>query len=221
MTILVVNPNSNPDVTAAIEQTAAAFRLDETTKIEVQDLAEAPFGIESQRDGDLVAPMLTDIAAERRDLTGLVIACFSDPGLAACREVAPCPVWGIGEAAVATALARADTAGVVALSTGSVARHWRAWRRLGVATRIVGEEPVSLSVAQSGDRDVLPALAEAGQRLIRRGADIIIMGCAGMGGQAHDLEQRLGVPVIDPVAAGIGMALAHVLSGRHALAAGL
>ncbi|MEO0760642.1 MAG: aspartate/glutamate racemase family protein, partial [Pseudomonadota bacterium] len=97
--ILVVNPNSNPRVTAAISGAASRFRLGGGPSIECIDIPGAPFGIESQRDSDRVAPYLARLAAEREGLAGFVIACFCDPGLVGCREAVSYPVWGMGESA--------------------------------------------------------------------------------------------------------------------------
>jgi Asp/Glu/hydantoin racemase len=43
------------------------------------------------------------------------------------------------------------------------------------------------------------------------GADVIVMGCAGMARHRAPLEAALGVPVIDPTQAAVAMALGTVL----------
>jgi Asp/Glu/hydantoin racemase len=45
------------------------------------------------------------------------------------------------------------------------------------------------------------------------GADVIVMGCAGMAALRNRLEQNLGVPVVEPVQAAVGMAMGSVASG--------
>jgi Asp/Glu/hydantoin racemase len=42
------------------------------------------------------------------------------------------------------------------------------------------------------------------------GADVIVMGCAGMARHRRPLEAALGVPVIDPTQAAIAMAIGAV-----------
>ena len=42
------------------------------------------------------------------------------------------------------------------------------------------------------------------------GADVIVMGCAGMARHRRALEKALGVPVIDPTQAAVAMALGAV-----------
>ncbi|MEL6196454.1 MAG: aspartate/glutamate racemase family protein [Pseudomonadota bacterium] len=209
--ILVINPNSNAAVTAAIKTALSPLALPGAPVFDCLTLAAGPFGIESARDGAMVAPLLADLVASRPDAAAVVIACFSDPGLAACREVTKAPVIGIGEAAMMTALARADRVGVIALSEASIARHLAAWRRLAISDRVVGEEAVESSVAESGGAAILPKLEAAGRRLIADGAGAIILGCAGMAAQRSALATTLGVPVIDPVQAAGGLALNVVL----------
>ena len=42
------------------------------------------------------------------------------------------------------------------------------------------------------------------------GAEVVIMGCAGMARHRRPLEQALGVPVIDPTQAAVAMAIGTV-----------
>ena len=48
--ILVINPNSNPAVTAGLDAALATLRFAEGPSIRCATLAEGPFGIESQKD---------------------------------------------------------------------------------------------------------------------------------------------------------------------------
>jgi allantoin racemase len=58
-------------------------------------------------------------------------------------------------------------------------------------------------------------LTEASQLAIQvDGAEAICLGCAGMSGLEQQLENRLGVPVIDAVAAAVKMAESLVSLGK-------
>lgn len=211
--ILVVNPNSNAAVTAGLDRALAAFRLPDGPGIECLTLAEGPFGIESQRDSDAVVEPLAALVESRTDASAFVIACYSDPGLETCREIASVPVFGIQESGVLTALARADRIGIVGLSTASELRHRRYMRRMGVSARIAGERAVDLSVDDSArGAGTLDRLVDIGHLLMADGAEAIVLGCAGMAVHRAPLETRLGVPVIDPVQAAVTMALGAVLA---------
>lgn len=208
--ILVVNPNSNQAVTQGI---AAALRPYRGAGVDIEclTLAEGPFGIESQVDSDAVVMPLVRLVEARHDASAVVIACYSDPGLAACRSVAACPVFGIQEAGILTALARGDLFGVIAIAAPSVARHRLTMRRMGVLERLAGERAAGLSVAETASDETFERLAETGRLLVADGADCIVLGCAGMARHRARLEAALGCPVIDPVQAAVAMALGTVL----------
>lgn len=217
--IVVINPNSNDAVTRGMDAELAPFRLSGGPEIETATLAEGPFGIESQRDSDSVILPLARMVETRTDASAFVIACYSDPGIDACRSVSHAPVFGIQESGMLSAMARGDRVGVIALSEISIARHLRYIRRMGVMERLAAERPVGLSVAHtaSGD-DTLEHLARAGAVLRDQdGADVIVLGCAGMAVHRRALEERLVLPVIDPVQAAVSMALGAVLTTMEAL----
>ena len=210
--IVVVNPNSNADVTAGLDAALAAFRFPGGPAIECLTLAEGPFGIESQLDADSVVLPLARLVQGRADAGAFVIACYSDPGLDACRSVAAAPVFGIQESGVLTALARADRFGVIAIRDGSIERHRRTMRRMGVLDRLAGERALNLSVADSAGEGAWDRLAEVGAQLKADGAGALVLGCAGMARHRARLEAALGLPVIDPTQAAVAMALGAVLA---------
>lgn len=211
--IVVINPNSNPAVTAGLDRALDAFRLDGAVAIECVTLEEGPFGIELQLDSDSVVRPLTRLIASRGDAAAFVIACYSDPGLDACRSVSKVPVFGIQESGVLAALARGDLFGVVAIAEASIPRHRRFMRRMGVLSRMVGERALNMSVDESArGKDTFERLVAVARKLVDDGADVIIMGCAGMAVHRRRLEQAIGRPVIDPTQAAVAMAFGVLLS---------
>ena len=212
--ILVINPNSNTAVTDGLDAALAAFRLPGGPAIECLTLAEGPFGIESQLDSDSVVLPLARLVQARADAGAFVIACYSDPGLDACRSVTKRPVFGIQESGVLTALARADLFGIIAIAEASVARHRRFMARMGVLGRLAAEIPLTMSVDESARGDkTFGRLVEVGHALKARGAGVVILGCAGMARHRAGLEAELGVPVIDPTQAAVAMAMGTLLAG--------
>ena len=177
--------------------------------------AEGPFGIESQIDSDSVILPLVRLVQSRPDAAAVVIACYSDPGIDACRSVATCPVFGIQESGTLMAMARGDRFGVIALSDRSIARHMRYLARMQVLPRLARERAADLSVAESASEgNTFDTLMRTGELLRDQDrADVIILGCAGMARHRAALEDRLGVPVIDPTQAAVAMALGTVRTG--------
>lgn len=150
------------------------------------------------------------------DVDAFVIACYSDPGLHVCREATSRPVFGINECGVLTALASGERFGVIAIAQRSIRRHIRCMRQMGLLDRLAGERPLNMSVAEtaSGD-DTLERMIAIGQRLRDQdGADVIVMGCAGMAHHRGPLQAALGVPVVDPTQAAVAMAIGAVQFAR-------
>ncbi len=208
--IIVINPNSTQAVTDDIDAALGDLRADANAEFECLTLAEGPPGIETQHHVDgVVMPLCRLIEARDNRASAFVIACFSDPGLHAAREVTRKPVLGIAESGLLTACTLGDRIGVIAILAGSIPRHSRFIRAMGLESRIAGELPVGLGVTELADEEVTFArLTEVGRRLADdNGADVLVMGCAGMARYRSRLEDTLGLPVIDPTQAAAGMAV--------------
>ena len=217
-TLFVINPNSSAVVTAGIAEAVAPLgRMG--APIECLTLAEGPPGIESQAQADeTVAPMLRLAATLEDRAAGFVIACFGDPGVHALRDRTRKPVIGIQEAAAATALTLGQRFGIIAILPRSIPRHLRSLGAMGVLGRLAGDRALGLGVAELAQ----PARTEA--RLIETGralrdadgAEVLILGCAGMARYRARLEDALGLPVIDPCQVAVATALGRIALGlRH------
>ena len=217
--VLIVNPNANGAVTAAMAEAVAPLVVTGGPALDCVTLEEGPFGIESQADVEAVTLPLARLVRAREDADAFVIACFSDPGLAVCREATARPVLGIQECAVMTALTVGDRYGVVALSEASIRRQDRYARQMGVAGRRAGARPLGLSVAAAEAATAWPRIEAVARRLVEEdGADVVLLGCAGMARHRAPLARALGRPVIDPVQAAAMQAMGLVLLARGSAA---
>lgn len=215
--ILVLNPNSNTEVTAAMDRALDPLRFRNGPEIESTTLAEGPFGIESQADVDRTTVLVRDYcAAHQETYDALVIACFSDPGLFGAREAVDKPIFGIAQSGLLTALTLRDRVGVISIMDGSIPRHWRYWRMLGQAERIAGDRAINCTVAELSDEErVLSRMIDIGAQLKEQdGANVLLMGCAGMARYRLRLEERLGIPVVDPTQAAVGLAISRLALRR-------
>ncbi len=210
--IVVINPNSNPAVTAGFDAALAPLRFADGPTIRCVTLEDGPFGVETQEHTEQVTIPLRRLVERDTAASAFVIACYSDPGLHVCREGTKRPVFGIAESALLTALARGDRFGVIAIGAGSMPRHQRYVRQMGLTERFAGERPLNMSVAESASgTGTLARMIEVGGELVKHdGADVIVMGCAGMARHRRALEEALGVPVVDPVQAAVTMAIGAV-----------
>jgi allantoin racemase len=212
--ILVVNPNSNEVVTQGLRDALAGFVQAGGLNIVCHTLAEGPFGVETQEHVESVALPLRRLVEADTESAAFVIACYSDPGLHVCREGTSRPVFGIAECGILTALARADSFGVIAIKSRSIARHYRYMRQMGLTDRLTGERALEMSVAETASgEDTLARMIEVGGQLKADGARSIVMGCAGMARHRRPLEEALGIPVIDPTQAAVAMAIGAVAVG--------
>lgn len=210
-TLFVINPNSSQAVTDGIDAAIDPLRSF-GIPIRCLTLAEGPPGIESQRQADLtIAPMLA-LAAAQENPAGFVIACFGDPGLHALRDQTALPVVGIQEASVMMALTLGRMFGVIAILPPSIPRHLRAFGSMGVLDRLAGDRALGLGVADlSDDKKSLDAMIATGKKLRDEdGADVLVMGCAGMARYRAQLQDATGLPVVEPTQAAVSLALGQI-----------
>src|SRR6516162_3556418 len=190
--ILVINPNSTVAVTRAIDEAMAPLRIAGGPEIACVTLVEGPPGVESQTDADgVILPLCRLIRAQEADTAAFVIACFSDPGLFAAREATAKPVVGIAECGILTALTLGHRFGVISILAGSVPRHLRYIGAMGLGQRLAGDLPIGLGVTQLSDAgSTLGRMIDVGRRLRDGyGADVLVMGCAGMARYRGALEE--------------------------------
>lgn len=214
-TILVINPNSTEAVTRSMDEALDALRLAGGPEIRCTTLPEGPPGIQSQRDVDFVVPHLCRRIEADNEADAFVLACFSDPGLYAARESTDRPVIGISEAGMTTALNLGQRVGVIAVLRQSIPRHTRYFRAMGIAERIAGEVAVDLPVVELSDEAKTRGRMLAVGRTLKEthGADVLVMGCAGMARYRAPLEDALDMPVVDPTQVAVGMAISMVRLG--------
>ena len=213
MRILVINPNSTEAVTRGIDEAVEPLRMAGGPAIDCLTLKEGPPGIETQQHVDRVVPHLLSLVSQKESqYAAFVIACYSDPGLHSVREVTKKPVLGISECGILTALTLGHRFGVIAILQKSIPRHLRYVGAMGVSERLAGELPVDLPVVElSNEQKTFGRMVEVGKALRERhGADVLVMGCAGMARYRKPLQDAIGIPVVEPTQAAVGMAIARV-----------
>jgi len=216
--ILVINPNSLQAVTDHISLAMEKLRLADGPAIDCICLPGGPPGIESQAHIESVVQPLRDLIIERTpDTDAFIIACYSDPGLAAAREATKQPVFGIAESGMLVALTRGERFGVISILATSIGRHVRYVRALGLFERFAGDRAIGLGVAELSDEDkVLARMIETGKTLRDTdGADVLVMGCGGMARYRDRLQDAVGIPVVEPTQAAVTLALGAVRLGQY------
>ena len=215
--ILVVNPNSTEAVTHSIDEAMAPLRFPGGPEIACLTLAEGPPGVETQNDADsVIAPLCRLIAARDNEASAFVIACFSDPGLFSARETTRKPVLGIAECGILTALTLGHRFGIISILARAVPRHLRYIGAMGLSDRLAGDLPIELGVIELADEGrTLERMVTVGRSLRdAHGAEVVVMGCAGMARYRARVESAIGVPVVEPTQAAVAMAIGRVKLGR-------
>jgi len=221
-TALVINPNTSVAMTADIRRTAEAV-FTPPWACQVVNAPAGPESLESWRDYALAAVASMPLLEEHGEASGFVLACFGDPGLPSMKELAHAPVVGIAEAAMSQALLLGGRFGILAAMDRAVPLMDALVRSNGLEARYAGTEPLGLRVLDldSDHEQTLAVLAASSGRLVERGAEVLLLGCAGLTAFRRELGQRVGAPVIDPVEAGCRQLRALVESGLETSRAGL
>lgn len=211
--ILVINPNSTEAVTRGIDEACAPLRMSGGPAIDCVTLKEGPPGIETQQHVDgVISPLLSLVLQNEKQYAAFVVACYSDPGLHSLREATKKPVLGISECGILTALTLGQKFGVIAILRQSIPRHLRYVGALGVTERLAGELPVGLGVTELADEaKTFGRMVEVAKALRdQQGANVIVMGCAGMARYRKPLQDEIGIPVVEPTQAAVAMAIGRV-----------
>ncbi len=209
--LVFINPNSSAGMTESI---AAQARLAAPgVGIEGWTSVDGPPAIQGREDGAAAVPPLLRLvaAAEAQGARGVAIACFDDTGLAEARAAVGLPVVGIGQAGYHMAAALAPPFAVVttlAVSVPILTENISASGLGGVCAGVRASGVPVLELERAPGTATAAIAAQAAEAVTADGARSIVLGCAGMGGLAAELRQRLRVPVIDGVAAAAA-ALAH------------
>lgn len=217
MKLLLVNPNTCATMTEAIAAAAREVAA-AGTQIVARQPGFGPASIEGHFDETIAAAGVAAQVHAARDegFDAVLIACFGDPGLDAAREVSTAPVLGIAEAAFHAAALIASGFSVVTTMTRTCVIAERLVLRYGFERSCRGIHGTDIPVLalEACGEDTLAQIEAAARAALRRDrSEAIVLGCAGMATLCRTLQQRLGVPVIDGVAAAVKFAEALAALG--------
>lgn len=212
----IINGNTCQPMTANIDASAQAVKFPHTEITTVQPRL-GPESIESFYDEYLAIPGILEQIILDTESDAFILACWGDPGIEAAREITPRPVVGIAEASLYMANMLAAKWSVVTTLHRVRDMVEKTVEKTGLTQRCASVRTTKLSVldTEQNRQVTLDILTEASQLAIQTdGAEAICLGCAGMSGLEQQLEERLGVPVIDAVAAAVKMAESLVSLGK-------
>lgn len=204
MRLLVINPNTSKEMTESIRKTIDRCKDKRADVSVVMSDFGAP-SLESFYDYHLASFGCFRLLKDRdKEYDGILIACFGDPGLYALKEISESTVIGMAEASIAMSTLMGQKFGLLVASEKAVPMMKDMVHQYSFDDRLASIETIGLNVLQlEADRALsIQKLTEAGKKSIDHGADVLILGCAGMTGFKNEIEKSLGVPVIDPLECG-------------------
>ena len=217
MRLALLNPNTTVALTQAMAGAARAVLPPDAEVVEIT-APRGPAAIEGYEEQAVAAAAVCEMMREHGGYDAYLIACFGDPGLYAARELTRAPVVGIGQAAYLAACTlgrRFAVLTTLARGIGTIEDRLVAYglRDRCTAIRATGI-PVLGHGGAEGSEDGLRRLRHEGQCAVREdGADVLILACGSMAGEARAVSDAAGVPVVDGVPVGALQAYSLVRAG--------
>lgn len=217
MKIMVINPNTSKSMTEHISRELHVIKRP-STELTVVCANRGPYTIECAYDEAHAVPPTLDLVkrANEERYDAVIIACFSDPGLTAAREISRIPVIGIEEASLHMAAMLGARLSILTPRKERIASKIAEVHTRGMDYFLASVRSLDLSVAETDENPekTKRRILEVARKAVEEdGAEVIILGCAGMAGYAREIEEELGASVIDPLAVALKLAEAIVELG--------
>ncbi|UPZ31867.1 aspartate/glutamate racemase family protein [Streptomyces sp. LRE541] len=226
MRIVVTNCNTTQSMTEEIVRGARAAAGPGTTVLGLTP-AWGPESAEGWLDSYLSAAAVLDTLRTYQDqedhdpYDAVVMAGFGEHGREGVRELVDVPVVDITEAAAHLACLLGRRYGVVTTLERSAGLIEDSLYTAGVARNCAVVVGTGLGVLDLGDRErTEAAFVAAAERARDAGAEVLVLGCAGMTGLQRAVGEKLGMPVVDGVGAAVKLAESLVSLGLTTSRAG-
>ncbi len=216
MKLLLINPNVTEAVTVAM---AAEARRSASPGTEIVPVTAA-FGtvyIENRAEAAIGGHAVLDaLARHEADCDAAIVAAFGDPGLAAAREFAGIPVFGIAESAMLTAWTLGRRYSIVCLSQRLRCWYIECAEEHGLAGRLASVRALDVpipDIAQAKDQFRTRLVEECHAAIAADEAEVIIFGGGPIAGLAREVAAEIPVPTLDGVSCAVR--LAEAIAGLH------
>ncbi|MGW3287883.1 aspartate/glutamate racemase family protein [Streptomyces sp. NPDC001002] len=222
MRIVVTNCNTTQEMTEEIVRGARAA-AGPGTSVTGLTPAWGPESAEGWLDSYLSAAAVMDLLRtyEGPAYDAVVLAGFGEHGREGVRELVDVPVVDITEAAAHLACLLGRRYGVVTTLERSCGQIEDSLELAGVGRNCAAVVGTGLGVLDLGDPDrTEEAFVAAAERVRAAGAEVLVLGCAGMTGLQRVVGEKLGLPVVDGVGAAVKLAESLVELGLSTSRAG-
>ncbi len=209
--LLVLNPNTNPEVTQRVRQVAEPFAR-AGLWVEVRNPARGPFSIENDAQrAQAQREVLELLQALPEPLpNAIVMACFDDLALQEARLLTGRPVIGTCAAGIAAARAISERFAIVTTVHEAVQGIRVLMRRHGAGDHAtVHAAGIGVAAAATAGPGAVEAVVRIARVAIRdHGAEAVLLASGGLTTMGPSVAERLGVPVVDGVQSAIAQAVA-------------
>lgn len=211
MRVLIINPNSDEEMTAAIQKSAEAYAGDRY-EVVCRTTPGAPKFLETYADESSSAPgMMELVRSNEAEVDAFIVACHSDVNLDVIKEMTDKPVVGIGEASMKLASMLGHSFSVITTHRHSIPGKRAQARKYQLQDLMVSVRAPEEFDSFDTDEDLYFAMAK---RAIEEDlAEVIVLGCAGLTGMDKGLQKKLGVPVLDGVISALMLAVGFIRYG--------
>lgn len=184
-------------MTEAIQNTANRYAAGDF-EIICKSTLKAPFFIETFEDEIKTAPGMIDlIRKNENNVDAFVIACHDDPILDVLKEITSKVVIGIGEASMKIASMLGHKFSVISTSKHGIPIKEDQIRKYSLYNNIASIRAPSDDFIELSEEEKY--LETAKLAIEEDQAEVIVLGCAGMAGLDKNLQEKLGVPVLDGI----------------------
>jgi allantoin racemase len=202
--LLIVNPNTNAQVTEWLREEAARVAMDDFEVVGI-NAASGLAAIQTPDDSRKAAQAVTDAVVAASGAAAAIVGAFGDPGLTHTQTVSSIPVIGLGEAGMREAGKGGRRFSIVTL--GAVMRASIAGRAksLGLERQLVDILTLSCSIPdlvenRTSHRNEILAAIRACK------GEAVLLGGAPFAGLGAEMTHETGTLTLDGVAASVAAA---------------
>lgn len=207
--ILYINPvrDDDPEEIAILSRVTVA-----ATQLEYRSLGTGPEHLQYKfyRAAILTQLLAMIKQAEHDGFDAVIVGCFLDPGVEEGREIVERTlIVGPGEASTHIAATLGNSFSILVTHRNAIPEMEAHLEKRGLRDRLASFKSVEIGVLelQQDKQATLRRFREAAKEAIAKDrAEVIILGCTGAHGFYEQLQQDLGVPVIDPGIAAVKFA---------------
>lgn len=204
MKILIANPNSSENVTNSIRSSVSNVPLHEGTELVYLTNPKGTHSIDStfsdyQSSWSYQRAVIETV--EKENIDAVVVGGFGNLGVFGLKEALDIPVLGMSESSMSLAATLGHKFSVLTTLDSFVPAMEDLIKIYGMEAKCASARAIDVNVQDSvNNREkTLTSLEREIKKMIREdGCEVIILGSGGLSGYNIQLEERVGIPVLDP-----------------------